>query len=791
MKINKFIKVDDFRIFQQWRPTANAFRDINVVYANNGSGKSTLAELLNASAPVDAWSRGVVIEVDQGGGPYNATDPSDPVLSRVIVFNRRYVEDAFDFDASHARALLTLGTKNVTRERDLREKRSLLLAEQSKQPALTKERNQAERLAQSIYSDLGRTISAALGSVHQYSPRLYNAGSVKKSISKAMTIDTLATFDAEKHLAIVQNPGMSPIALQQTEFRDIPTFDQSLLSNLLSEIPTATAIPRLLEHANHSSWVQTGLAIHDANDHCFFCDGVVTKARLDELGRHFDASTKNLQKRIKEFLQVCERAINLIERFKPMLPDENLLYDDLRVEYSKRKLQVLSELDQLSSDWKEVKSVLEEKYANLFVAQPVPQDLMPTKPDLAEFVAKLDEHNARAKAYAEHVATSATLLEAYWIGCKRADIAAAEAAAATAKEHEDTSRKTAARLASEISALEHEELDPAPSAEWLNHRLSRLLGRSELQVKLAGGEKYQLQRHGVPALHLSEGEKTVLTLLYFIKSLSSHSRTLADSIIVIDDPVSSLDENFTVGVSALIWAELVQRDICRCGKPTPCNCGARPKRECGQLFLFTHNFELFRIWTNQLDRLDSGARKAGRNYRILELRTKTSTSATGSLERVPEWYEWDEAEGSKTVRSKLRSEYHYLFWRAADTLSLCTNQSSVVDELDAAVVLPNVCRRLLEGFLSFRFPEKMGDFRQQMRAAIDDIDDGATRQRLVTFLHQYSHNEQVDTTRGINRPESVAILRAVFELIQIQDPAHFEGMCQALDINPTAVLAQS
>lgn len=787
MKINKIIKVDDFRIFQEWNPTANAFRDINVVYANNGSGKSTLAELLNAAVPADAWSRGVAIEVDQGAGPYNATDPSDPVLSRVVVFNRRYVEDAFDFDASHARALLTLGTKNVTRERDLRAKRSLLSAEQAQQPVLAKERTRAEKLAQSIYSDLGRTISAALGSVSHYGPRAYNAGSVKKSVNKAMTPDATATFDEEKYLAVVQNPGRSVIAFQLTELNAIPDFDQSRLSGLLSAVPTATAIPRLLEHADHSSWVQTGLAIHAADDHCFFCDGVVTKERLDELGRHFDASTKDLQGRIEAFLEDCACAIQLIERFKPTLPDENLLYDDLRVEYRKRKVQVLSELDQLSSDWGEVKSVLEEKYANLFVAQLIPQDLVPAKPDFGDFVAKLDEHNTRADTYAEHVATAAAQLEAYWIGCKRADIAAAEGAVATAKDREDKSRAAAAQLTSEISTLEHEELDPAPSAEWLNRRLSRLLGRSELQVKLVGGEKYQLQRHGVPALHLSEGEKTVLTLLYFIKSLSSHRRTLADSIIVIDDPVSSLDENFTVGVSALIWAELVQRDICGCGKPVSCNCGAKPKRECGQLFLFTHNFELFRIWTNQLDRLDGGARRAGRNYRILELRTKTSRSAAGSVRRVPEWYEWDEAEGAKTVRSKLRSEYHYLFWRAADTLATCAHQPTALDELDAAVVLPNVCRRLLEGFLSFRFPEKMGDFRKQMQAAIDHIDDGATRQRLVNFLHQYSHNEQVETTRGINRPESVAVLRAVFELIRERDGDHFNGMCTALDIDPAAI----
>ncbi len=41
----------------------------------------------------------------------------------------------------------------------------------------------------------------------------------------------------------------------------------------------------------------------------------------------------------------------------------------------------------------------------------------------------------------------------------------------------------------------------------------------------------------------SEGERTAIAFLYFLKSLQDKSFDLANGIVVIDDPVSSLDAN--------------------------------------------------------------------------------------------------------------------------------------------------------------------------------------------------------------------------------------------------------
>jgi wobble nucleotide-excising tRNase len=53
---------------------------------------------------------------------------------------------------------------------------------------------------------------------------------------------------------------------------------------------------------------------------------------------------------------------------------------------------------------------------------------------------------------------------------------------------------------------------------------------------------YQLHRHGMPITGMpSEGEKTAIAISYFLPSIEADNRKLKDVIVVIDDPVSSLD----------------------------------------------------------------------------------------------------------------------------------------------------------------------------------------------------------------------------------------------------------
>ena len=84
---------------------------------------------------------------------------------------------------------------------------------------------------------------------------------------------------------------------------------------------------------------------------------------------------------------------------------------------------------------------------------------------------------------------------------------------------------------------------------------------------------YTITRGGVSAEFLSEGETTAIALLYFLKSLQDRRFPLANGVIVLDDPVSSLDANALF----LAFAFIRERT-----------------KDAGQLFILTHNFSFFR-----------------------------------------------------------------------------------------------------------------------------------------------------------------------------------------------------
>src|SRR5205823_97835 len=97
-------------------------------------------------------------------------------------------------------------------------------------------------------------------------------------------------------------------------------------------------------------------------------------------------------------------------------------------------------------------------------------------------------------------------------------------------------------LDSKILALEKDIVEHRQPAQELNGELRSYLGRDELKFEL-NGVGYQITRNGVPAQHLSEGERTAIAFLYFLKSLQAKDFVVARDIVVIDDPVSSLDTN--------------------------------------------------------------------------------------------------------------------------------------------------------------------------------------------------------------------------------------------------------
>ena len=78
------------------------------------------------------------------------------------------------------------------------------------------------------------------------------------------------------------------------------------------------------------------------------------------------------------------------------------------------------------------------------------------------------------------------------------------------------------------------------ACDELNRQLKIFLGRRELVFEV-DDEGYILKRGGKIANNLSEGEKTAIAFVHFTISLKDQDFSAENGIVVIDDPVSSLD----------------------------------------------------------------------------------------------------------------------------------------------------------------------------------------------------------------------------------------------------------
>ncbi|KDQ00288.1 hypothetical protein EN35_35515 [Rhodococcus qingshengii] len=818
VKIVSVDEIKDFRIFHKWKPgpTAPTLDHVTLIHANNGSGKSTLASLLNPTTSATGWNAGVTVTIEEAGNTRQVTSPDDSCWQNVVVFNHDYVENAVRIKDGTTNALLSLGPDAVQRQRDLEKAQAEL---ETVAAALTKSKEDVDRAERALNAHAKAASDEINTSLSYPYGRGYNATNVKREIETGLDDAARKNIDEQALLSracATQLKSLPPLPTTPLA----PPVSVHAIRAVLTEVPVAS-------HSEHTDlaprvrdWLDTGAALHDANDPCMFCTGIVTQERLTELQRLLTHAESSLSERARRMAQQLETYDDTVQQWMSSLPRSNAgVYDDLGKKCTEALDTARISGEQLHLAITNARAALTTKAENIYATQTFEIPTADTKADtdadtdadqdgtdsewptlvIEPLQAIITEHNARTAAFASEKSAAADRYKLFVLGSHREQYRTAATDLAAAQEQQQTLTEESTRLKGLIGDLSGGEFDPGPGVTWLNDELRRLLGRDELQLQVLDDRNYSITRYGAKVDHLSEGEKTALALLHFLGSLDDKGRDNQNLCVVIDDPISSLDSDISFGVSAVLWGYLLGILNCRCGGTESCTCKAGKRMRVDQLILFTHNFDFFRHWSNQLDRLPPNLfnNDSGLRYVQLELRPRWRTTGTDHR-RVPEWstfgatgrpYKRPGDDGYKE-RTRLRSEYHFLFHRCATALkTLHAGSATANEQMDAESLLPNASRRLLEGFLAHRHPEKMGGkFRDSLKAGLPHNADNPTRVILDTYLNRYSHNEETTMGTTLHRPETPKMLAFVFDYLHRLDPHHFHGMCAALDLDPHKLL---
>ena len=726
-----------------WPADLPTFGRFNLIYGWNGSGKTTLSRVFRALELRVVWSPGEVRLVIDGHDVIGQDFPMATVPVRV--FNRDFVaENVFPVDGGEVPPIFVVGKESVEKQKEAdRLKVERTRAESDLSIARTR-KQEAERVFDKFCIERARVIKDTLRSTGSNRFNNYDKALFQDDARTMAAKNNRASHlldEAARDTLLSQHRSTPKPKVQEVEF-DFPPLQQfadRVLERLTTTVVSA-AIQSLKDDATLAAWTRHGLELHKdrQSKKCLFCEQLLPDGRLPALEAHFSAEYEQFLQKIDEQVGQLQKSVRAASQLK--LPNRAELYDDLALDYDAAQKSLLQALSLFENFVNRLVEALNAKKGQPFTPMkldvPVPTVAADVLDRLNEVIRK---HNQACDDFQQRLTSARDRVALDLIAQSLEEYSQLAKAAKSATDAIGPLKQRFDQLTTEIERLEREIIEHRQPAEELNEDLRKYLGHDELslQVKATG---YQLLRNGQLAEALSEGERTALALLYFLKSLGDTRFDLHNGVVVLDDPVSSLDANALY----LAFGFIRHRT-----------------QDAGQLFVLTHNFPFFRQVRNWFHH------QKGQNKKDVD-------------QRPARYYMLDRVHGSNPRCTTLRaldplleryeSEYHYLFTcvhRAANATGETT--------LEQNYALPNVARRLLEMFLAFRRPQIAGELWQKLK---DVTFDEAKKVRIARFVHTHSHGDTVGEPE--HDPsllgEARAVLADLLELINSEDPQHFKAM---------------
>lgn len=227
---------------------------------------------------------------------------------------------------------------------------------------------------------------------------------------------------------------------------------------------------------------------------------------------------------------------------------------------------------------------------------------------------------------------------------------------------------------------------------------------------------------------LSEGEKTLITFLYFLElcdgRLDNDNEDNKEKLFVIDDPISSLSHDYIYEISSLIHHRMIK------------------KGEDDKLLILTHNLfffqELVKLAPSKKDAFD----KKYHLHRVIK----------------------DQYSNVLTIsRDDIKNEYEALWMVLKD----------VKKGLISSVVLPNIMRNILEYYFSFSC--KMEKLSSELDGLVNSEND-INYKTFYRYISRGSHSDSINISNlgQISSAKYLEMFEGIFK--KTNDEFHFKKM---------------
>ncbi|EOB3513869.1 AAA family ATPase [Enterococcus faecalis] len=706
-------------------------KKLNFIYGSNGSGKTTISKVLASS-------------IESETTRVTSRNPND---DKILVYNKQFVNDNFQqFD--NLKGIFTLGEDSI----DAQEKLNMLSRENEakkssieiKEKTISKfdieikeMRDTLKEKCWQLQRTIGDTFSQALVGYRNSKQKFY-----EKCLTSYEEWDEESTINLEQ-LKSDYDMAYSKSSVIYPIFSEIENVSIKMLetSELLSKVITGSGespIGIVIDILKNSDWIQQGIEyMQQTENKCPFCQQVITNELQQEIIQYFDEEYEKdctaLDVLLDEYTKCCTKVLHDLEVILnndiPFIDKENL-----RVEY-----QLLRSVIQLNFEEMKKKRQFPSNKVSL---QSTEDRFEKINTIIREWNGKILSNNNIVENQEHEQKQCTELLWQYIVSNLSIDI---ETYNKFLKGKNDAKQSINGQIITlkdeikkntkEIEDIEDSITSVAPTVTEINKILDKFdfKGFKLKENEQQKGSYSIIRNDGSSAKDtLSEGEYNFITFLYFYYLIyGSQDKTgiTSNKIIVIDDPISSLDSNVLFIVSTLVKNLLKD---CR-----------RNKNGILQTFILTHNV----YFHKEITFLGSGKEFSSAEVLFGVIRKRDNISYFTEYDRNP-----------------IESTYQ-LLWR------------ELLEDKLSTVTSFNTMRRILEYYFKI-----IGDLNYEKCIEKFDGNDKIVCKALVSCINDGSHFISDDFVITFDE-ENIENYKRIFKLIfkELGHESHYNMMMKAIN----------
>lgn len=765
-KLRSIKSISDTKAFSEFSWEASMARKYNLVYGWNGAGKTTIGRILSffehKSVHLDGFE-GVQFRLQTEHGVISEKDLSTGKLN-VKVFNEEFIRSNLSFDDSAANPIVILGEESVETEKEIKELEAKIKAAEETRGGFSEALDKIPDVSE-ILTNCGTAVVKEFAGTplasDEYYGRSYNRRRVKGILEEnSVTDDNLSSLMIEDRSVVETLKQQVASTCSEVVFHrpDIAPLEGLFERGnvLLRRTVDVKEIRELEEDDELREWVKEGHRLHVERDHlsCYFCTQSLPSKLLTQYGDFFTEEVDKIEQQIADVVLKLQQVEQQLEGD---LPDSSDFFPDIAPEFVIMKSQVNDSAARILKACRSMRMGLEHRRGRLQIKGsegkevPFPEEGFASAEMGFDKIAQLcEKQSGRLQEGIDEVQKAARKLELHTIAStlsskdyfKHTRARESLEARVTDLDQEIQDNRTA------IGKKQATLRDMALAIKDINALTAEFLGPGEIELALSPDEShggYRITSRGAPTQYLSEGEKSVIALAYFLAKLREEGGNPENSIVAIDDPVDSQDTVFLFRTYGLLKRRL-------------CN--------VGQLFVFTHNYEFFNLVRDWLN--------TALNYGVSRLF----------------WIEMRRENNDRKVVVKdlpallkdHKSEYQYLFYR----LYSRQEGTEMVDDL----MVPNIARKVLESFAAFKWScrssDDLNNIVQNMFVRSPDKRKTGIGDTVLKFLNEYSHGAEFGRPVTSAVFEAQSICKNVLELIQLSDQEHYKYLLKKMQPHSTS-----